>query len=114
MIRLSSRAERWLLDHIAHLADESPSAARKLLADFRLLRLNLTAFPHMAPRGVIPGTRRAVLGSLILTILERDGVIEIAAIRHAKQEDAYAPSDLADEIGYLAAPMRDDPEVEKD
>ena len=63
MIRLSSRAERWLLDHIAHLADESPSAARKMLADFRQLRLNLTAFPHMAPRGVIPGTRRAVLGS---------------------------------------------------
>ena len=104
MIRLSPRAERWFLDHIAELAEESPTAARNLLRKLERLRRNLTAFPHMAPPGLIPGTRRAVLGPLILTILERDGVVEIAAIRHAKQEDAYAPSDLTAEIGYLPAP----------
>ena len=31
---------------------------------------------------------------LVLTIRARDGMVEIAAIRDARQKDAYAPTDL--------------------
>ncbi len=54
-------------------------------------------FPLTAQSGVIPGTRRVfVKPEYISTVRVREGVVEIAAIRSARQGDAYAPSDLLD------------------
>jgi hypothetical protein len=33
----------------------------------------------------------------ILTVRQRDGVVEIAAIRHAKQSDAYTPHEAMED-----------------
>ncbi len=49
------------------------------------------------PAGLIPGTRRFVAKPYILTVRQRDGVVEIAAIRHAKQSDAYTPHEAMED-----------------
>jgi len=48
-VRLSSRSDRMLLAHTEFLARVSPSAARKLLTEFRILRRRLAENPHMFP-----------------------------------------------------------------
>jgi hypothetical protein len=75
-------------------ADDSPSSLwrrsflpRQLLADH----------PKIGPAGLIPGTRRFVVKPYILTVRRRDGVVEIAAIRHAKQSDAYMPHEAIED-----------------
>jgi hypothetical protein len=52
----------------------------------------------MTERGILPGTRKIVMTPFILTARFRNGVVEIAAIRHARQDDARAPSDLKEAI----------------
>jgi hypothetical protein len=61
--------------------------------------------PRAAQRGVIPGTERLfVKPEYILTVRVREGVVEIAAIRSARQADPYAPPKLLD--------ASDDPDAE--
>jgi plasmid stabilization system protein ParE len=95
--RMSPGAERWFLEEIACIAGRSPSAAAKLVDKMRKLRERLADFPDMGVRGDIPGTRRMVLKPFALTVRSRGGEVEIAAIRHAKQGDAYVPSELLEE-----------------
>lgn len=94
IVRLSPRAERWFLTYVAMLAEENPTAARKILNRLAELKENLARFPEMTERGLIPGSRRIVMRPLILTARVRKGVVEIAAIRHERQKDAQTPSDL--------------------
>ena len=84
-VRLSRRAERWLLTFIADLASENPVAARDILRRLETLKTGLAQFPEMTKRGTLPGTRRVVMRPLILTTRIRGGVVEIAAIRHERQ-----------------------------
>jgi plasmid stabilization system protein ParE len=97
-VRLSRNAERWFLNRIAEIAEQNPSAARKILLRMERLKDVLSSFPHMTERGILPGTRKIVMTPFILTARFRNGVVEIAAIRHARQEDARAPSDLKEAI----------------
>ncbi|TBF25068.1 type II toxin-antitoxin system RelE/ParE family toxin [Rhizobium leguminosarum] len=93
-IRLSKSAERWFLSRIAELAEVNPAAARKLVERLERQRELLSSFPQMTERGIMEGTRKVSMPPFVLTIRSRDGVVEIAAIRDARQKDAYAPVEM--------------------
>jgi plasmid stabilization system protein ParE len=96
LARFSAAARDWYLQEIAYLAARNPEAAKKVAARFREARRNLVEYPGIAQIGLVPGTRRLVVGAYVLTVRERGGVMEIASIRHGRQGDAYAPA-LEDE-----------------
>jgi plasmid stabilization system protein ParE len=91
--RMSPEAMAWFLAEIKYLADRNPSAAAGVVERMRTARLALADYPQIGTLGLIPGTRRLVVGPYVLTVRQRGGVVEIAAIRHARQGDAYAPSE---------------------
>lgn len=92
LVRLSHQARAWLLAEIAYLAERDPAAARRVVAHLRAAQRNLARFPGMAQTGLIPGTRRLVVGDYVPTVRRHRGEVEIAAIRSARQGDAYAPT----------------------
>jgi plasmid stabilization system protein ParE len=93
---MSPQAAAWLKDEIAYIADRNPAAARKIVERIRTARQKLADHPMIGPAGVIPDTRRVVVKPYVVTVRQRDGVVEIAAIRSARQGDAYAPGDILD------------------
>jgi plasmid stabilization system protein ParE len=48
----------------------------------------LGAFPNSGAAGVIPGTRRLIVGDYILAYRRRGDAIEVFAVRHARRGDA--------------------------
>lgn len=96
-VRFSPKAERWFLGKIAEIAREQPSAARNILRKLEKKMRDLSDFPRMTERGLIPGTRKISLHPFILTARIRDRELEIVAARFATQKDALEPSDIADE-----------------
>lgn len=90
-VRLSAKAQRWFLARVSELADVNPAAAKRLVLRLEALVERLSQFPDMSERGAIPGTRRAVLSRFIVTIRRRGDLVEIVAIRHARQGDARRP-----------------------
>jgi len=94
---MAPAARARFLEAIAYTADRSPAAAENLIRQMRELRERLADFPNIGVRGDIPGTRRVVIAPYVLTTRIGAGGIEIVAFRHAKQKDAYAPSELLDE-----------------
>lgn len=95
-VRLSPRAERWLYSYIADLADKNPAAARQILIRLEALKSMLADFPEMTERGLLPGTRRIVMRTLILTARLRNGTLEISFIRHERQQAPGKTSDPDD------------------
>jgi plasmid stabilization system protein ParE len=94
-VRLSKSAERWFLSKVAELAEVNPAAARKLIERLERQKGLLSSFPQMTEKGILEGTRKVSMPPLVLTIRERNGMVEIAAIRDARQTDAYAPAELS-------------------
>ena len=94
-VRLSKSAERWFLNKVIELAEVNPTAARKLIERLEKQKDLLSSFPQMTEKGVLEGTRKVSMPPLVLTIRARDGMVEIAAIRDARQKDAYTPAELA-------------------
>jgi plasmid stabilization system protein ParE len=92
-IKIAPRARRWFLAELASLIKINPQAAEKLVERFALFQANLGEFSGIGVRGDIPGTRRVVMKPYILTIRVKSGLIEIVAIRHARQNDSRAPLD---------------------
>lgn len=97
LARMSPEARSWYLSEIAYIAERNPAAAEKIAARMRRARQTLAEYPKSGPAGLIPGTRRIIVKPYVLTIRQRGGVMEIAAIRHAKQSDAYAPTHVPEE-----------------
>ena len=97
LARMSPQARAWYLAEIAYLAERNPPAAERVAVRMRAARELLVDHPKIGPAGLIPGTRRVVVGPYVLTVRQRGGVVEIAAIRHTRQGDAYAPAEAADE-----------------
>lgn len=93
-VRLSKSAERWFLNRIAELAEINPAAARNLIERLERQKRLLSSFPEMSERGLIEGTRKVSMPPLVLTVRLKNGVLEIAAIRDARQKDAYSPDEL--------------------
>lgn len=93
-VRLSKSAERWFLSKVAEIAEVNPAAARKLIERLERQKDLLSSFPQMTEKGILEGTRKVTMSPLVLTIRARNGIVEIAAIRDARQKDAYAPAEL--------------------
>jgi plasmid stabilization system protein ParE len=84
-VRLSKSAERWFLNKVAELTEVNPAAARRLIERLERPKGLLSSFPQMNERRVLEGTRKVSMPPL-LTIRARDGMVEIAAIRDARQK----------------------------
>ncbi|AYC99748.1 type II toxin-antitoxin system RelE/ParE family toxin [Neorhizobium sp. NCHU2750] len=95
-VRLSIRAERWLLSYIADLAEQNPQAARDILVRLDRVKDLLADFPRMTEEGLIPDTRRVVMRPLILTIRLRADILEIVAIRHERQKPESGENNAGD------------------
>lgn len=91
--RIAPQARAWFLKEVAYLAKRNPAAAEKLVAQMKEVRRRLAEHPRLGSTGAIPGTRRFVVRSYILTYRYRDGASEITAIRHARQADAHEPQE---------------------
>jgi plasmid stabilization system protein ParE len=94
---MTPEAREWFLAEVAYIADLNPAAAERIVAKSKKARELLGDNPKIAPAGLIPGTRRFVMKPYILTVRQREGVVEIAAMRHAKQADAYAPREAMED-----------------
>jgi plasmid stabilization system protein ParE len=58
---------------------------------------NLAIFPQMTGHGDIPNTRIVIVNNrTLLTIVERDGEVVVAAARSHNQEEARAPHEAFD------------------
>ena len=97
LARMAPEARAWFLAEIKYIAARNPAAAEKIVARLRAARQTLAEHPKIGPAGLIPGTRRVVVPPYILTVRQRGDAVEIAAIRHAQQSDAYAPLGVPDE-----------------
>lgn len=82
------------MNRIAELAEINPAAARNLIERLERQKRLLSSFPEMSERGLIEGTRKVSMPPLVMTVRLKNGVLEIAAIRDARQRDAYAPDEL--------------------
>lgn len=88
-IRISEEALRWMVREAERIAEDFGSTAAK---DFQT-RIDsalqqLAEFPGMTERGKIPGTRTFVVNRrTILTIVERDGDLVVAAARSHRQDE---------------------------
>ncbi len=90
---MAPEAKAWFLAEVRYLASHSPAAATAFVARIRAARLTLAEHPRIGAPGLIPGTRRFVVGAYILTVRPRDRSVEILAMRHGRQSDAFAPDE---------------------
>ena len=87
-VLLSARAQKWLHCEVAYLAERSAPAARRLLERIKDARRQLATFPRCGRPGLVPGTRRLVLGRYVLTYRRRGtDDLEIIDIRHGRQAE---------------------------
>jgi plasmid stabilization system protein ParE len=93
-VRLSPRAERFLLKALANIAEDSPNTALKIIERLERKKSLLGSFPKMTERGLLPETRKIHASPFILTARVRRDTVEILAIRFARQGDALAPDDV--------------------
>ena len=87
-VLLSARAQKWLHCEVAYLAERSAPAARRLLERIKDARRQLATFPRCGRPGLVPGTRRLVLGRYVLTYRRRGtDDLEIIDIRHGRHAE---------------------------
>jgi toxin ParE1/3/4 len=90
-VRFLSRARDWIRRETEYLAERRPAAAGNFLAAIERARQQLSDHPLSGPPGIIPDTRRLVVGLYILSYRISRGTVEIFAIRHSRQRDAREP-----------------------
>jgi plasmid stabilization system protein ParE len=83
-----------LINEIAYLTKQNPLAARRVARLFDSARQRIARHPLIGPKGDLADTRIVVVGPYIVTLKVRDGEVEIGAIRHGRQADARAPTNL--------------------
>lgn len=72
---------------IAFIADENPSAARRLKTRLENAPLPLTEHPYLYPGGRIPGTRELVAHpNYVIVYRVSSERIEVVNVLHARQE----------------------------
>jgi len=87
-VSLSPLAANEVYEIVAYLALHSLAAAERFLEDLEHAQRQLAAFPNSGPPGLIPGTRRLVLGNYIISYRIKGQAVEIFAVRHARRNDA--------------------------
>jgi plasmid stabilization system protein ParE len=84
----SPRAAAEIRAIAEYLAEHSGAAARRFLEALMKAREQLATFPNSGAAGIIPGTRRLVVGDYIISYRRRADVVEVFAVRHARRKDA--------------------------
>lgn len=90
-VRFAPRAQSWIRRETEYLDEHRPEAARSFQAGIERASRQLAEYPMSGPPGVIPDTRRLVVGAYMLSYRVRRGIIEVFAVRHSRQRDARSP-----------------------
>ena len=88
----SRRAAAEIEEIASSLAEHSQPAAQRFLAALERAQQLLSAFPNAGAPGILPGTRRLIIGDYIVSYRRRGGDVEIFAVRHARRRDTRAPT----------------------
>ena len=75
----------------AFLAEHSQAAANRFARALERAEQQLSRFPNSGAPGLLPGTRRLILGNVV-SYRRRGNDVEIFAVRHARRSDAPAPT----------------------
>lgn len=84
----SPRAAAEIHQIAAYLAEHSLAAAERFLDDLHRMQQQLSEHPASGPPGLIPGTRRLMVGDCIVSYRVRDKGVEVFAVRHGSRRDA--------------------------
>ena len=87
LAKLTFAAQSQYLAEIAYIAERNPAAAKKISAMIRTARQTLCEHPNIGRPGLIPGTRRMIVGAYVLTVHQYRGEPIIIDIRHGPQSD---------------------------
>ena len=95
-VTISEPALQWIEREAKRIsADFGPAAAQAFKKRINTAILNIAAFPHMTARGAIPGSRTVtIFKRTILTLVEREGEVVVAAARTHWQDDSHAPHEV--------------------
>ncbi|PZQ86795.1 MAG: hypothetical protein DI534_16040 [Leifsonia xyli] len=99
---LSLEAATWIKDEITYIADRNSAAARATERRFKQVRRLLAEFPNCGEIGLIPGTRSFVATPYVFIMRRVGETTQISSVRHARQQDAYAPSQESSPENYDA------------
>ncbi|MDV3251137.1 type II toxin-antitoxin system RelE/ParE family toxin [Devosia sp. BK] len=107
------KAMAWFLAQIDEIAKDSPNAADALLDRFEEILRLVGENPRAFQRGKIRDTRYINMPPFVMTWRQKNGQVEIGAIRHGRQRDAYRPTSMrakeaptADEVSKLTLAAR--------
>ncbi|ARJ66591.1 hypothetical protein WV31_13385 [Magnetospirillum sp. ME-1] len=84
---LSPSVIDYLRRETAYIAQHNDKAARKIVSMIRVARKTLAEHPNIGSPGLIPDTRRLVVGPYVLTVRTKGGTPEIIDIRHGRQAE---------------------------
>jgi len=84
----SSRAAAEIREIVTYLAEHSLPAAQRFLEALERAEQQLSQFPNSGAPGLVPGTRRLIVGSYIVSYRRRGVNVEIFAVRNARRRDA--------------------------
>ena len=93
---IAPAARGWIRERAHYLVDYSPAAAQRFRDAMRDAVLRLSRYPYSGPPGLIPDSRRLVVGDYVISYRVRvrhgDPIrVEIFAVRHGRQGDAREP-----------------------
>src|SRR5260370_21190388 len=88
----SRRAAAEVEEITASLAEYSRAAAARLLQALERAEQQLSQFPDSGAPDLLPGTRRLIVGSYVVSYRRRGDNIEIFAVRHVRRRDAREPA----------------------
>ena len=90
-VRFKRLARIWIRRESEYLREHRPAAAQRFIDAIDRAARQLSEYPMSGPPGLIPDTRRLVVGPYILSYRVRRGIVEVFAVRHGRQRDARAP-----------------------
>lgn len=99
-VRVSEPALQWVELQAERIAfDFGDNAAQEFRKKFFDALDSLDQFPGIAKRGKIPGSKNLTIGRrTIITVVERDHELFVAAARSHWQEDSHDPQEVYNEL----------------
>jgi toxin ParE1/3/4 len=88
----SRRAAAEIEGITASLAEHSQVAAERFSQFLERAELQLSQFPNSGAPGVLPGTRRLIVGNYVVSYRRRGTDVEIFGVRHTRRRDAPGPT----------------------
>ena len=87
----SPRAATQIREIATYLEEHSRPAVQRFLEALERGERQLSQFPNSGAPGLVPETRRLILGNYILSYRRRGSDVEIFAVRHARRRDPGLP-----------------------